>query len=288
MLHIQRFAAAALLLLYASEVTANCTVHLNTPIPKGCFSSPGQLVDQGSYTYQSDGYCQCLCATANKLVYAMTKGTNCFCGDLLPPANAVATNSSCNAPCDGYPPNMCGGNSFFTVSLTGIESSVGNAGGNSASGQKPSSAQSQGPSVVTESGQVITVTAASSAQSGSGKPNKAGIAAGIVVGIVALGAIVGGAVLLIRRRKRNAVEEEYRRNAAVNQFVNGQAKSEASSTNDQRLDPSIMHHRRQSIGSIADERDFSRRILQVRRPIFDLRVRPRQGGLLLAQILYRT
>lgn len=62
------------------------------------------------------------------------------------------------------------------------------------------------------------------------------------------------------------MEAEYKKAAAVNQFIAGGKKSDASSTNDQRLDPSIAFHRHQSIGSIADERDFSRRILQVGQP----------------------
>ncbi|RMZ74869.1 hypothetical protein DV737_g5655, partial [Chaetothyriales sp. CBS 132003] len=50
------------------------------------------------------------------------------------------------------------------------------------------------------------------------------------------------------------------------------AKSETSSTTDQRLDPTFSMHRRNSLGSIADEQDFSRRILQVRNPDRDSRV----------------
>jgi cell wall integrity and stress response component len=61
-----------------------------------------------------------------------------------------------------------------------------------------------------------------------------------------------------------AVEEEYRRQAAVNSFVSGgKLHTSNSSMTDSRLDPEFMA-RRQSNGSIADNEDYSRRILKVR------------------------
>jgi cell wall integrity and stress response component len=260
---------ASLLILYAANTNAQstCPVALKTMVDIGCFSSGGLLVDQGSYTYQTAGYCQCQCATLNKAVMATYKGSDCYCGDLLPPTDTAASNSSCNSPCQGYDTADCGGDGFWSVALTGIESDVGNApaGSGSSSAQSshiPTVTQTAAPSVITKAGQTIVVTASSSAHTSSGGgSSKAGIAAGVVVGIIAIAAIVGGVYFFLRQRKRRAVEEEFRRNAAVN---SGKPKSEVSSTNDQRLDPNITaFHRRQSIGSIADERDFSRRILQV-------------------------
>lgn len=258
---------ASLLILHAAITNAQstCPVALKTMTDIGCFSSGGLLVDQGSYTYQTAGYCQCQCATLNKAVMATYKGSDCYCGDLLPPTDTVASNSSCNSPCQGYDTAVCGGDGFWSVALTGIESDVGNAptgSGSSQTSQIPTVTQTAAPSVITKAGQTIVVTASSSAKTSSGGgSSKAGIAAGVVVGIVAIAAIVGGVYFFLRQRRRRAVEEEFRQNAAVN---SGKPKSEVSSTNDQRLDPNITaFHRRQSIGSIADERDFSRRILQV-------------------------
>jgi cell wall integrity and stress response component len=263
----------SLLILYAANTNtqSTCPVALKTMTNIGCFSSGGLLVDHGSYTYQTAGYCQCQCATLNKAVMATYKGSDCYCGDLLPPTDKVASNSSCNSPCQGYDTADCGGDGFWSVALTGIESDVGNApagsgSSSSSSSQIPTVTQTAAPSVITKAGQTIVVTASSSAKniSSGGGSSKAGIAAGVVVGIIAIAAVVGGIYFFLRQRKRKAVEEEFRRNAAVNSFVSGKAKSEVSSTNDQRLDPNITaFHRRQSIGSIADERDFSRRILQV-------------------------
>jgi cell wall integrity and stress response component len=65
------------------------------------------------------------------------------------------------------------------------------------------------------------------------------------------------------------VEEEYRRNAAVSDFIAGGAgkpphsSGGSSSFTDMRLDPAVMAQRRMSDGSIADNQDYSRRILKV-------------------------
>ena len=71
----------------------------------------------------------------------------------------------------------------------------------------------------------------------------------------------------MRNKKRREVEDEYRRNAAVSDFIaNGgkppNSSGGASSFNDTRLDP-VMAQRRMSDGSIADNQDYSRRILKV-------------------------
>jgi cell wall integrity and stress response component len=97
----------------------------------------------------------------------------------------------------------------------------------------------------------------------SSEPNKAAIAAGVVVGVVGLAAIIAGVVFFLKQKRRREIEEEYRRQAAVNSFVGaGKLHTSNSSMNDSRLDPEVML-RRQSDGSIADNEDYSRRILKV-------------------------
>lgn len=68
----------------------------------------------------------------------------------------------------------------------------------------------------------------------------------------------------MRNKKRREVEEEYRRNAAVNNFVTGGKSpvSSGGSFTDTRLDPTLAN-RRMSDGSIADNQDYSRKILKV-------------------------
>lgn len=128
----------------------------------------------------------------------------------------------------------------------------------SSSAKKSSSAT---PTPTTAAMASSTPTESKSSESES-KPNTAGIAAGVVVGVVGLAAIIGGVWFFMRRRRQHQAEEDYRRNAAgVNDFING-GKTSASSMNDSRIDPSFMD-RRQSNGSIADNEDYSRRILKV-------------------------
>jgi hypothetical protein len=111
----------------------------------------------------------------------------------------------------------------------------------------------------------VAVTATSTPTAAASKgPNTAGIAAGVVVGVLVLAAIIGGMFFFLRNKKRRDVEEEYRRQAAVNQFTAGgkQMHTSNSSMTDSRLDPDFLA-RRQSNGSIADNEDYSRRILKV-------------------------
>lgn len=68
-------------------------------------------------------------------------------------------------------------------------------------------------------------------------------------------AIGFGAFFLMKKRRRERVEEEYRKSAAAREFAR---KPEQ----DHRLDP-VMIQRRDSVGSIADNQDYSRRILKV-------------------------
>lgn len=119
--------------------------------------------------------------------------------------------------------------------------------------------------VETSGDQTVVVTAgsetdgANASQKDSG-PNTAAIAAGVVVGVVGFCALVGAGFFLWRFRKRKSVEQEYRRNAAIDHY--GKPKS-AGSVSNSRFDGDFMAQRRQSNGSIDDDQDFSRRILQV-------------------------
>ncbi|OJD19712.1 hypothetical protein AJ78_00335 [Emergomyces pasteurianus Ep9510] len=238
-------------------------VQLNRTIDKGCYKSSKPLVDDGEYTWQSIGHCQGICVKIKKPVMALHKGSNCFCGDQLPRESDQITMDKCKTPCNGWPDDMCGGNETYHVLLTGWmqEKNIPVLGG------KSTSDGTSGPqtSSSTNAGQTVVVT--SGGQAGKG-PNKAGIAAGVVVGIVALGAIIGGGFFFMRYKKRKAVEEEHRRNATISSFVSGgkPLSSQHTSLSDSRLDQSMMSQRRQSNGSIADDQDFSRRILKVTNP----------------------
>ena len=80
---------------------------LKTPTYVGCFSSSGSLTDMGDYTFQAMGWCQPLCVRQAKAILAFTGGTNCLCGDSLPPGSAKIDDSHCQTECQGYPQQKC-------------------------------------------------------------------------------------------------------------------------------------------------------------------------------------
>ncbi|MCJ1437172.1 hypothetical protein MMC27_006557 [Xylographa pallens] len=246
---------------------------LNTPTYEGCFTISGALADQGSYTYQAMGWCQPWCVRQNKPILGFSNGTNCWCGDAVPPSSQKVADSNCNTNCSGYPLDTCGGSTAFAVWNDGLSSIVPSV----ITASSPSSttlittpsATDNTPSVVTvastvlvtgaaqTSAQVIYTTEASVA---SGGPNKAAIAAGVVVGVVGFCALIGGVLLWLRQRRRRAIEEEHRRKEKPG------SSSGSQSLTDSRLEPSVMFQRRMSDGSIADNQDYSRRILKVTNP----------------------
>ncbi|RVX75199.1 hypothetical protein B0A52_00551 [Exophiala mesophila] len=269
------FASAAFLL--ASSVLAQSPTNAPRAITTlGCYASPDPLEEFGDATYQSSGYCQVNCTGLAQPVMAITGGSTCFCGDEIPPKDQEVDPSNCDSVCGGYGEQTCGGLGYWQVYLTGLTANVHTApNSTSSTASSPTSeSTSSAPAVVTKAGETVFVTNppnAANASSSGGGPNKVGIAVGVVVGVIALAGIIGAVVFIVKRKRNREIEEEHRRNAAVSAFVG--AKSDKSST-DQRLDPSIFSNDslgRQSIGSIADERDFSRRILQVRNPDRDSR-----------------
>ena len=141
---------------------------------------------------------------------------------------------------------------------------------------QPDATKDKPPSTITRTGTTVVVTAPGQTQpvevsaaettKPSKGPNTAGIAAGVVAGVVVICALAGGLFFFLRRRKRRAVEEDYQKNP-VNPFeTESESKPPTSSHSmtDSRLEPSVMMQRRQSDGSIADNQDYSRRILKVR------------------------
>jgi len=236
---------------------------------QGCYKSGEPLEDHGSYVFQSPGNCQPICVLLQKPVMGLVDGSNCWCGDLLPALSDKVDNGNCDTPCNGYDKVNCGGPSFWAISLTGLNK-------NKVQNYDPASSSTEASKtatpVVTVGGSTVVVTASdiptstSKSKKTSSEPNKAAIAAGVVVGVVGLAAIIAGVVFFLKQKRRREVEEEYRRQAAVSSFVGaGKLHTSNSSMNDSRLDPEVML-RRQSDGSIADNQDYSRRILKVTNP----------------------
>ncbi|OAL54839.1 hypothetical protein IQ07DRAFT_584002 [Pyrenochaeta sp. DS3sAY3a] len=267
------FAAAALVLgVAAQDASATPTPTIKNPITTptvtlpasqivdiGCFETGIPLENHGPYLYRSPGNCQLVCLEQKKNVMGLSDGENCWCGDLIPAAEWQTKNESCDTSCSGEKNYDCGGPGLLWIALTGNTR-------NRVENFKPeSSSSSSKPSATAPSTSKPSATNAPANDGNTGsKPNTAAIAAGVVVGIVGLAAIVFGIWFFLRRRRQRQAEEDYRRNAAnVSSFVNGgKLHTSNSSMNDSRLDPSFTD-RRQSNGSIADNEDYSRRILKV-------------------------
>ncbi|KAK6582675.1 hypothetical protein PZA11_005083 [Diplocarpon coronariae] len=248
---------------------------------EGCYASDTSFVFNSTIEFNSRGSCGDACYAQQYPVMAMTNSSYCFCSETLPPLITNSTSSKCNVVCPGFGSESCGARGYWSVYLTGLTTDVANAdpGPDDTSPTAKSSATPKSTSkaaVVTVGGETVVVTAGSDATSNAyasatpkfsgGGPNKAGIAAGVVAGVLGCAAILGGLFFFMRSRKRREIEEEYKRNAAVNSFISG-GKPTSSETNssfiDTRLDPAVMAQRRQSDGSIADNQDYSRRILKV-------------------------
>ncbi|KAJ5082829.1 hypothetical protein N7532_011872 [Penicillium argentinense] len=231
------------------------------PFFEGCYSSAGSLSDSKEYTYQSTGYCSTRCSGMNASVLATTDSKYCLCGDSLPPSSDKVDKSKCDSTCQGYPEEMCGGDGFYSVySLGGSDSSATTSTGDSS----PTKTDAAAESISTNAGGhtvVVTAPAAESTNSdgdkSKGGTNTAAIAAGVVVGVVGVAALAGGAFFFYRSRKQKA---------EGGAGATGFSRNSHQQMSDSRFDGSYMAQRRQSNGSIDDDHDFSRRILQVTNP----------------------
>lgn len=253
--------------------------------PQGCFSSQGNITIKQTVEKLSSGSCGKICLRKEYAVMAV-RGNQCLCGTHYPPEDTLVNDSNCNFPCPWYDKEACGGtkddgywsvfNSGFDVEATNLKEEDLEDDDDDDTSSTTSAAASSSAASSTSAAE--TAPAASETQDndededededdggGGGGPNTAAIAAGVVVGVLAVGAAIGGFFFWMRRRRNAEIEEDHRRNAAVNAFING-SKPESShgsiSMTDSRLDP-VMAHRRMSDGSIADNQDYSRRILRV-------------------------
>lgn len=238
----------------------------------GCYSSGGNLTLQSDVQHVSGGKCGLYCQKLKYDVMGLHAG-QCYCGYVYPPKSDEAKDDECNYPCPGYGSEPCGGldTDAYSIFNTGVEIAVPNYEPDTSTSASPTSTKASSKTSAVETAVVTKTDGPSpteSADPGETKkkgPNVAAIAAGVVVGVVVMAAIIGALFFVVRRKRNAEIEEEHRRNAAVNAFINGSkppGSSGSISMTDSRLDP-VMAHRRMSDGSIADNQDYSRRILRV-------------------------
>jgi len=192
-------------------------------------------------------------------VLGLGNGTDCWCGDKLPPKNSKVADTQCNTPCSGYGQNFCGSGSDINVYLTGYSL-------NAVPNYDPSSAKTSSLSNVATASANVSPSSAPKSSSNTG-----GIVAGVIVAIVVVAAIFGGVFFYFRRRRQHQEIDDLKHQTSVSAFVSGGEAAPVSENRpqmwapDTRLDGSTANQRLSS-GSIADNQDYSRRILQVRNP----------------------
>ncbi|KAI1210256.1 uncharacterized protein F4807DRAFT_74233 [Annulohypoxylon truncatum] len=265
---LRQFTVAAVLALAtlstATKEKAPQTPIVGTDTVHGCYKSVGTMTHQNTDNFNSQGACAGLCRSKN-FVAGASNSADCWCGDEYPNKADLVDDDQCTEPCPGYGDDACGGLDTYTVYNTGKRVSVGEAAeAGSSSSSSTSSKTSSASAPASTSDTIETITASSEPESNKSSPNVAGIAGGVVVGVVAVGALMGGGFFWMRRKRNAEIEEEHRRNAAVNAFISGGKPPSSSggvSMSDSRLDPVM--NRRMSDGSIADNQDYSRRILRV-------------------------
>ncbi|KAJ6099547.1 hypothetical protein N7467_001082 [Penicillium canescens] len=241
----------------------------------GCYSSAPGYGSSKDYTYQSSGWCLNKCYSANSAAFALTGGSTCMCGDTLPPDSDKVDSGKCNKACTGWPSDMCGGSDYYSIYTTNYEEDVPtysesssttttSSGGSSttktdAASTAVSSTSSQQTTEVT-SPKESSASASVEAKTKSSH-NTAAIAAGVVIGVVGFAALCGAAFFFWRSKKNKT-------NTAFGGGTTGGygRDSNPPSMTDSRFDGDYMAQRRQSNGSIDDDHDFSRRILQVTNP----------------------
>jgi cell wall integrity and stress response component len=255
---------------YQGCFTDSGTLKLNTSR-----KNTGEMMDFGRGVEKDNGVTSGLCLEwcgrdgLGKGVFALTAGSQCWCGDEYPPESTITDIKKCNIPCSGFDREYCGGAKAFMIYNTGVNGaavdysepkvSSTSAAPSSTSPAKTSSTSS----AVSEPTADTTESTLPEESEKKGKSNTAGIVAGTVVAVVVVLSAVGGVFLYMRRKRNKEIEDEHRRNAAVNAFIGKPpSTSDGMSMADARLDP-VLVQRRLSDGSIADNQDYSRRILRV-------------------------
>jgi cell wall integrity and stress response component len=87
--------------------TPTVTVPASQMTEIGCFETGIPLENHGHYNFRTPGNCQLVCLELGKDVMALSDGENCWCGDLIPPADSQTKNESCSTTCRGDDTSLC-------------------------------------------------------------------------------------------------------------------------------------------------------------------------------------
>ncbi len=266
---------------------------------EGCFSSlPSGFVKAAANTYQSSKTCQVDCASQGYNYFALKNGADCYCGDSNADSGDKVSSTNCNVGCLGYNQEMCGGQNAYnfyevdiavsskgSASSTTLSSSTSSLSTSSTTSTTDLPGATSGSDSTPRPNSSASSTTNSSSSSSSNSPsasasgdkkNDSGVSKGAIVGIVVgvvlgLLAIVSLVLLAFWYRKRNH-DDNSLQGGNRNPFVDGDDKFGGSDlytpymNNDDRLNPKMLGTRRLSQGTLADEADYSRKILRVANP----------------------
>jgi len=232
---------------------------------QGCYAIDDTLTLTNTSVFQSTGLCSNkICGPDNFAVYGLT-GNQCYCGNSIP--KVQVDGDKCNTKCPGWQPDTCGAVGYLSVWLTGVGSLVGNAA-TAILSTTPSATQttSAASSTVYVTASQTTIIQAPTAESQttstpSGGGVSGGMAAGIAIGVLALVALAGVGFFFVRRRRRAEYQKQYEPSG----FGSSPGSLHRPFGTDQRLEPQMLQ-KRESVGSLADENDYSRKILRVTNP----------------------
>ncbi|SPO05836.1 uncharacterized protein DNG_08523 [Cephalotrichum gorgonifer] len=226
--------------------------------------------------YQTQGLCRQQCA--DKYAFAIVNYQSCWCSNVEPAKSAKVDDDECDTKCPAYS-EWCGGkNERF---------------GYLALGKLPESTQSPDPTSSTVSTitgpdgveRTVTITP-SSAENDSENPDTGGKKGGLgggaiggivggILGVVVMALVAGFFIIKRRRSAEGATGSADPRNSNSTAFTEmkdgGGSRNSRLMPADPRMDPYsgnlyIQRKSRESINTLHDEQDYSRRILRATNP----------------------
>lgn len=96
-----------MLLVMTSTAQAPAWAGPYPPLLMGCYSSSEGLTYNDTNAFQSNGHCKDQCGPLNKAVMAMTGGTDCWCGDMMPPLSTKVDDKFCDTGCVSWKEDNC-------------------------------------------------------------------------------------------------------------------------------------------------------------------------------------
>ncbi|ANB11709.1 Slg1p [Sugiyamaella lignohabitans] len=202
-------------------------------------------------------------------------------------ASSVSSASASNPSGSGSSSTKTSSSDTSSASGSSTSPSLSSSQSSQSSSSQSSSASSSSSSASSASDSSSSGKTTASANKNHGSKISGGAIAGIVIGVVAALAIIGATLVFLKKRRSSY--DHYSPSTSPDRFKEpfgvrppdlpfggpppryGMSSDEALAAGaghqiDQRLNPVMLGERRISVGSLADARDYSRKILRVANP----------------------